>query len=230
MAVQAPCREPAFIKKVIDESMDVWRACLTHPFLQELADGSLPMEKFQRYIIQDSLYLMEYAKVFAIGILKAKTLAEIQTYYSLLQFVNESEDATRLAYLRQWGITQPEVEATPVLPENAAYTTFMKEAAQEGGMPEIMMAVLPCMFSYYWLAKQLTGDHPKALDGPFAPFWRDYSSDSYYEACRRWAEITEEACHGLSAAEQKRLSGIFRESSMHELHFWEMSYQQDDIC
>lgn len=224
MDAHAPSPKPAFVKKVIDESMDVWQACLAHPFLQELAAGSLPMEKFQRYIIQDSLYLMEYAKVFAIGILKAKTLAEIQTYYSLLQFVNESEDATRLAYLRQWGITQTEVEATPARPENAAYTAFMKEAAQAGGMPEIMMAVLPCMFSYYWLAKELTAAHPEALSGPFAPFWRDYSSDGYYEACRRWADITEKACRDFPASEQKRLSDIFRESSIHELHFWEMSY------
>ena len=52
---------------------------------------------FKGYIVEDSLYLREYAKVFAWGMTKAKDMQTIRTYYSLLSFVNESEDAARPA-------------------------------------------------------------------------------------------------------------------------------------
>ena len=52
--------------------------------------------------MEDSLYLREYAKVFAWGMTKAKDMQTIRTYYSLLSFVNESEDAARLHYLKRF--------------------------------------------------------------------------------------------------------------------------------
>src|SRR5438132_5636288 len=37
----------------------VWQAILTHPFLRELRDGSLPIETFRFYLEQDWLYIQE---------------------------------------------------------------------------------------------------------------------------------------------------------------------------
>ena len=61
--------------------------------------------------VEDSLYLREYAKVFAWGMTKAKDMQTIRTYYSLLSFVTESEDAARLHYLKHFGLTDEGIQS-----------------------------------------------------------------------------------------------------------------------
>ena len=63
-----------FVKECIEDSLPIWEACLDTSFLRQLADGTLPEELFKGYIIDDSLYLMAYTKVFAMGILKAESM------------------------------------------------------------------------------------------------------------------------------------------------------------
>src|SRR5215475_5082691 len=44
---------------------DIYAAILTHPFVTGLADGSLPREAFEFYVLQDALYLRKYAQALA---------------------------------------------------------------------------------------------------------------------------------------------------------------------
>ena len=45
----------------------IWNSYLTHPFITKMADGTLEIEKFKYYMLQDYVYLKDYIKVFAIG-------------------------------------------------------------------------------------------------------------------------------------------------------------------
>lgn len=211
------------VEIAVTRSLDVWEQCLAHPFLQQLGSGLLSMEKFCGYLVDDSIYLREYARVFACGMLKADSMAEMQAYYSLLSFVNETEDATRLRYLRDLGLTPEQADRMEPRAENVAYYRFMLDTARAGGAAEIMMAVLPCMLSYLWLAERLTERYPQALEGPFGPFLRDYISPGYRDACRRWRAFADRHCQGRGPEELDALVGIFRQSSVYELHFWEMA-------
>lgn len=159
-----------FLEEQIRDSLPVWEACLDTQFLRRLADGTLEEDCLKGYIVDDSLYLREYAKVFAWGMLHSSDMAEIRSYYSLLAFVNESEDATRRYYLRRYGITDEEIQPLPLRPENRAYVDYMIAAAREGqGAAECMMACLPCMLSYGWIFDQilhLGGGHLLLAPGP----------------------------------------------------------------
>ena len=44
-----------------------WEALHRHPFIRELAAGTLAPEKFRFYIEQNLMYLPEYARAMAIG-------------------------------------------------------------------------------------------------------------------------------------------------------------------
>ena len=83
----------SFIRKTVENSMDIWDACLRHPFLAELHTGRLPEEKFTSYIVQDSIYLREYARVFGLGIQKSETYRDIRAVYSQLGFVTDHDSA-----------------------------------------------------------------------------------------------------------------------------------------
>ena len=129
--------EQTFVQQLVQESLPVWEKCLHSEFLTHLADGTLDEACFKGYIVEDSLYLREYAKVFAWGMTKAKDMQTIRTYYSLLSFVNESEDAARLHYLKHFGLTDEGIQSLPLRPENRAYVDSMIEAAKNGGRSRV---------------------------------------------------------------------------------------------
>lgn len=52
----------SFCDAIWEEMPPVRRQILDLPFLAELAAGTLPGESFRHYIVQDSLYLGEYAR------------------------------------------------------------------------------------------------------------------------------------------------------------------------
>lgn len=213
-----------FVDALVQESLPVWEQCLQSEFLQKMESGALDEACLKGYIVEDSLYLREYAKVFAWGMTKAKTMETIRNYYSLLAFVQENEDVTRLHYLEQFGLREADIQALPLRPENRAYVDCMVEAAKNGeGEAECIMACLPCMLSYYWLFDKMVKRSPAVLDTFCGPLVRDYSSDGYAEACRAWAAYAEKVCTGLTPERAARCKEIFHACSVHELHFWEMS-------
>ena len=108
--------EMPFVSSLVQEDLPVWQQCLDTEFLRRMEDGTLDEACFKGYIVEDSLYLREYAKVFAWGMTKARTMETLRNYYSLLGFVQESEDVTRLHYLEQFGL---HAELRLDLPENA---------------------------------------------------------------------------------------------------------------
>lgn len=212
------------LESCIAGSLPVWEACLETEFIKGIAAGTLPEDCFKGYIVDDSLYLREYAKVFAWGMLYAADMEEIRAYYSLLAFVNESEDATRQYYLRRYGLTDREIQSLPLRPENQAYVDAMLTAAREGrGAAACMMACLPCMLSYAWIFERLLRNHPEVRDTPYWPFVRDYAGDAYEAVCRRWSGFTDQVCQGLDQDREAWCRAIFRACSEHELRFWEMS-------
>ena len=220
----------SFVEECVRDSLPIWERCLNSNFLRKLESGTLDEACFAGYIVDDSLYLREYAKVFAWGMTKAETMEDIRICYSLLSFVNEGEGATRLFYLRRYGLKDEEIQYLPQRPENRAYTDCMIEAAQNGGMAECMMACLPCMISYGWIFPRLLERTPSVKDTPYWPLVRDYAGKEYDAACREWAAYTDKLCADLSPERKARCLEIFRACSEHELHFWEMSERPRMDC
>ncbi|MEG0306410.1 MAG: thiaminase II [Clostridium sp.] len=215
----------SLMKTSVDNSMDIWEAYMKHPFIKELQGGTLDIERFKNYIVQDSIYLREFARVYALGMYKSKTLKEIQNFYSILDFVNADETDTRLKYLKEWNITQDDIENIEPKPENKAYIDFMLHKAENYGIPEILMATLPCMLSYCYIAKEIIKNTPNLKEtNKYWDFIKDYASDSYYDSCITWSKYTDNLCKDFDEDKKAKLSEIFREASICEMKFWDMSY------
>ena len=73
------------MERMLSATKDIWAQYHTHPFVTGLRDGTLDEEKFRFYIVQDYLYLRDYARVFGVGAAKAERygkqfLAEIAAF------------------------------------------------------------------------------------------------------------------------------------------------------
>ena len=213
----------SFVQQCIDDSLPIWEQCLRSEFVSSLAEGKLDEDCFKGYIVEDSLYLREYAKVFAWGILHANNMEDIRTYYSLLSFVNEAEDSTRRYYLARYNISDEEIQKLPLRPNNERYVRTMHDAAQNAeGPAECLMACLPCMLSYGWIFRQVLRDQPAVLDTCYGKFVGDYADNWYFDLCDDWIAAADKACAHLTEERRAKCLEIFRACSLCELGFWEM--------
>ncbi|KAL6895293.1 Phosphomethylpyrimidine kinase domain-containing protein [Trichoderma longibrachiatum] len=76
---------------------DVWNEFLYHPFVMALGNGTLPLESFKGYIVQDYLYLIHFSRANALAAYKAKSIGDISrvpctAYTRYVLDVGQSED------------------------------------------------------------------------------------------------------------------------------------------
>ena len=213
----------SFVRRAVAAALPLWRAAADEDFLRRMGEGTLAREAFLSYIVQDSLYLRDSLRAYALGLAKCDTLRQMQQFYTALSYVNESENATRLAYLRDANLTDEDVETMEKLPACAAYTDFLLRVAREEGAPEILAAALPCMLGYRYVFEELLRRYPAAAQGPYAPLMRDYTSPGYAAACAQWTAFADALCSPLPPERRAHLIDLFVQASAHELYFWQMA-------
>lgn len=212
-----------FFEEAVAAAMPLWRAAADEDFLTGMGEGTLDRQAFLDYIVQDSLYLRDYLKAYAMALFKSQTLRQMQVFYSVLGYVNDGENATRLRYLSEAGLTDDDVDTMEKKPACAAYTDFLLRVAREEDVPEIVMAVMPCMVGYRFVFEELLRRCPAVLEGPYAPLVRDYTAPEYAAACAEWTDFTNALCAPLPAERRAHLIDLFVQASAHELYFWQMA-------
>ena len=203
----------------------IWQNYEKHPFLSGLFDGTLPIEKFRFYMIQDYLYLLDYAKVFALGIAKATSVEEMQFFSQNVHQILHGEMEIHRSYMQRLGITDQEIALTPIHSSNYSYTAYMIQEAYRSGIPEILAAILACSWSYADIALHLAERYPQAVSHPFFGEWvASYISKSYQDTNRSLIERLDTVADCLNISSLEHLSQIFRTCSYYELGFWDMSW------
>ncbi len=212
------------MNEIINDSIQIWEECIKTSFVDELTSGIINTKRFIKYLIEDTLYLKEYARCFAYAMTKSETLEEMRVFYSVLSFVNDSETSNRQKYLLNNGYKDEDIEKMIPSVENQDYINHMLKYAKNGNNKEILMAILPCMLSYYYIFSKVLINKPNMLETKYGDLLKDYVSNDYKESCLFWIDYTNKLCQNITSEEKEHLINIFRKSSEHELAFWNMSY------
>ena len=203
----------------------VWASCLHHPFVTGLGDGTLAVEKFRYYMIQDYLYLLDYAKVFALGVVKAREPELMRAFARSVDDTLNGEMNIHRAYMKRLGISLEQAAAARPAQDNLSYTSYMLSVAHAGTTAEITAAILACSWSYAEIGRELA-KRPGALEHPLFGEWiQGYSSEEYVQANGALIEQMNRLAEGLSPAQTDRLTEIFVRCSRYELAFWDMAWE-----
>lgn len=209
---------------LLDATQDIWIQYNEHPFVKGIENGKLDREKFRYYIIQDYLYLEDYAKTFAVGVAKAKSLKIANLFAKYISVMN-GELNVHEGYLARLGVTQDEIDATSRSLDNLSYTSYMLRVAYEEGEAEILTAILACAYSYEVIAKKIVENNPAATEDEFYSDWvKGYISDAYSEENVVLLDSLNELAAHYTEKQIKHLVDIFVACSRYELAFWEMSW------
>ena len=203
----------------------VWAQCLAHPFVTGLGDGSLPVEKFQYFMLQDYLYLFDYARVFALGVVKARDPELMRTFAASVESILNGEMKIHRAYMQRLGISEAQVFAVQPALDNLSYTHYMLSVANAGTPVEIVASILACSWSYAEIGQALA-KLPGALEHPFYGEWvRSYSGEEYADMNQGLIDLMNQLAENVSDEQLEHLKEIFVNCSRYELGFWDMAWE-----
>ncbi len=203
---------------------DIWKGYNRHPFVMGIQEGTLEREKFRFYIIQDSLYLRDYARTFAVGVAKSRSLETAALFTKYISVMN-GELNVHKGYLAKLGVSREELDQTPPSLDNLSYTSYMLRVAYEDGEAEILAAILSCAYSYQLIAENIVANRPSSLDDPFYGDWiAGYASEGYARDNVVLLETLDRLTADYNEDQLKHLRDIFVACSRYEMAFWEMSW------
>ncbi|HEX7300269.1 MAG TPA: thiaminase II [Solirubrobacteraceae bacterium] len=204
-------------------SADAWEAQHDHPFVRGIGDGTLPVERFAHYVRQDYLFLVEYARMLALGAARAPDVQTMRRFADLAQAILGEEMDLHRAFARDFGIDEAELEAEAPAPTTQAYTDFLVRTAALGDAGELAAALLPCMWGYAEIGQRLAAAGAPS-DERYERWIATYAAPEFQELAA-W-------CRGLvdrlgAAADDEgwaRMQRAFVTCSRYELAFWEMGW------
>jgi len=214
-----------FSERLYEKLQPIWRQNHNHPFVQGMGDGTLEKEKFRFYMIQDYLYLIDYAKLFAIGAMKATDVQTMGKFAALLDSTLNEEMSLHREYAKKFEISEKELEKAQPSPTTLAYTHYMLHVGQSGTLAELVAALLPCMWSYWEIGKELS-EKPGANNEFYREWIEMYSSEEFGELATWCINLFDSLTEDKSEAELEKLEEIFLNTTRFEYMFWDMAYNE----
>lgn len=200
----------------------LWEAQHAHLFVQGIGDGTLPVERFQHYVAQDYVFLVDYGRLLALGAARAPDLQTMAKLAELTQSILVEEMALHRSFAKDWGLTPEQLEATTPTPTTRAYVDGLLRTAALGDFAELIAVLLPCMWSYAEIGQRLatgSGD-----PGRYADWVAMYASADFAELAEWCRDLTAELGAQAAPATREAMRRAFLEASRHELAFWEASW------
>jgi thiaminase (transcriptional activator TenA) len=204
---------------------DVYERVLVHPFITGLTDGTLAEESFRFYIVQDTLYLREYARAHSIAAGKAAAPEHMVQFNRIAADLVHAEQTIHADFFREWGYPPEQVWSTPMAPTNLAYSTYMLSVAYGGTFAEAVGGLLPCAWIYLEVGRQLGR---AGSPHPLYQRWIDmYDGEEYAGLVQAVIDIADELGPTLGPRERELVKSHFVAGARYEWMFWDMGFRTE---
>ncbi|MCJ2013639.1 TenA family protein [Methylobacterium sp. J-076] len=202
---------------------EAWTRYVDHPFVRQLGAGTLPEAAFRVYLVQDYLFLIQFARAYALAAYKSRTLADIRAAQAgLAAILDETELHVRLC--ARWGIGRDDLAAAPEHPATVAYTRFVLDQGAAGDLLDLHVALAPCVVGYAVIGRSLAPAGIAGLGGhPYGEWIADYAGEPYQAVASRARDHLDDlAARTLAEARFPALVATFATASRLEADFWQM--------
>jgi thiaminase (transcriptional activator TenA) len=200
-----------------------WASYIDHPFVRQLGAGTLPQAAFRTYLVQDYLFLIQFARAYALGTYKCRALADMRaTQAGLAAVLSEMDLHVRLC--GRWGLSPEDIEAAPEHQATVAYTRFVLDCGAAGDLLDLHVALAPCVIGYAEIGRNLAPNGVAAHgDHPFREWIGEYAGEPYQNvAARARHQLDELAARAMTERRFVDLAALFGKASRLEADFWQM--------
>jgi thiaminase/transcriptional activator TenA len=202
----------------------IWRAIEEHPFLRELHAGTLPMNRFTYFILQDYVYLLDFAQVLCQAGAKSPDLTTLELFARHAIGAVEVERSFHASFGKTLGLTQNQLDAVPKGPITQAYIGHLQSVARSGSLADIVAAVLPCYWIYGEAGRRLYKNRPRKPK-IYREWIEIYAGEEFWQPLREQIRLTDRLGTKAGPSEKKQMTANFILSSRYEFMFWEQAYR-----
>lgn len=217
----------SFTDDLTEDLAPIWEAINTHPMVAGIGDGSLDPAPFKYWVRQDYVYLIEYARVFALGASKAPTLERMGTFATLLEETINTEMDLHREYAAEFGIDLEALEETTASPTTRAYTDFLVRTSATGTFGDVLAALLPCMWGFNQTGRTLTEagypDHDR-----YRAWIEMYAGEEFTELTEWCQALMDEEAAAAAARDRSRYRDLVLTSARYEYLFWDAAWRQEE--
>ena len=217
----------SFFERLKAAASAEWRAYTEHPFVAGLADGTLPEASFRHYLVQDYLFLIEFARAYALAVYKSPRLADMRQAASGLSAILDVEMNLHVKLCAGWGLVPVDLEQTAPATALLAYTRYVLDTGVRGDLLALQVALAPCVIGYAEIAARLAArPDPPAAKNPYRVWIDEYAGAPYQEvAAKARAHLDHLANLYVTPAREAELIAIFKDATRLEADFWDMGWR-----
>lgn len=214
---------PTFSAFAWQNNLPLYEKILAMPFNAELAAGTLSLDRFRHYIIQDAHYLEGFARALALASAKADNADRIVQFAEAAKTAIIVERALHADYFRKFGISAGDFASAQPTPVCDHYVSYLLRIAALEPFPVVLAALLPCFWIYLEVGKDI---HARAAKPNAYQAWIDtYAGEEFAAAVRAVIATTDEVAARASEETLRSMQYAFARATQLEWMFWDSAYR-----
>ena len=181
-----PFAEGQFLDYLLDREdvRRLWHQYTHHAFVEGMANASLPQETFKRYLIQDYLYLVHFARTNALAAYKSDKIDMITASSQIVSHIR-TEMSLHLEFCKTFGLSKEQIEATKESLACIAYSRYVLDIGQSQDWLALQISLAPCLLGYGSVARRIVADETsKKKNNPYWKWFENYVADDYQQAVK----------------------------------------------
>jgi len=209
---------------------DEWRRYIEHDFVRGLADATLDEGAFRHYLQQDYLFLIHFARAYALAAYKSRSLDDLRQAHEGLKAILDVELDLHVGYCRAWGIDEEELAALPEARATLAYTRYVLDTGHRGDLLDLHVALAPCLVGYGAIADWINARDATVRGdaNPYEAWIAMYESEEFQAARRAEQAWLDARLAEVTPRRFAELTQVFRDATRLEIDFWQMGLDRAD--
>lgn len=205
-----------------------WQSYIDHDFVRRMGTGTLPQDAFRYYLVQDYLFLIQFARAYALAIYKGRSLADMRAAKAGLSAILDLEMDLHVRLCGRWGLPPEAIESAPEHQATVAYTRFVLDCGMAGDLLDLHVALAPCVIGYAEIGRNLAPNGVDALTAhPYRDWIGEYAGEAYQQvAADARRHLDDLAARAMTERRFTELTALFAKASRLEAAFWQMALDE----
>lgn len=211
-----------FTTEAWEQITPIYNDILVMPFITELKNGKLPIEKFQYYMMQDAKYLEHFGRVLAaIG----SKLEDNQHAIDFFDFGKNAlivERALHEYYFELFGLEKNlKIEIEPICHH---YIHFLKSTFAFESIEVAVASILPCFWIYKKVGDEILKNQTEN-NNPYNKWIETYSGDEFSDGVTKAINYVDSIAEKTTTTVRTKMLEAFTKASELEFLFWNAAYK-----
>jgi thiaminase/transcriptional activator TenA len=197
-------------------------------FIQDLLKGTISKEAIRQYLRADASYLKEFMNIYALLIPKVTDIESIKFLVEQIEFLTEGEVEAHEILADYINEPYEEIIKEKVWPpsgdhyiKHMYYHAYTHENAAYA-----IAAMAPCPYVYEVIALRAIED-PELNKATNLSKWFEFYSTEMRELINVFDQLLDQLTENSSDVEKQQIKESFLQSTIHERHFFNMAYTNE---